>query len=65
MEGNERTEVCHRSPLTARQVLCEHKANTITDAKSSKLSNASANAASVYKQDSANKNRNAKSACCR
>ena len=37
----------------------------MTDARSSKSSNASASAASVYKQDSANKNRNARSACCK
>lgn len=64
MEGNERTEVCHRGDMIARpDDLCKDEANTITDVKSSKSSNASANAASVSKQDSVSKNRNARSAC--
>jgi hypothetical protein len=41
------------------------QANTITDARSNKSNSASANAASVCKPDSANRNRNAKSACCK
>ena len=62
MEGNERTEVCHRGDLIARQIMCENEANNMADVKSSKSSNASANAASVCKQDSASRKRSAKSA---
>jgi len=65
MEGNERTEVCHRGDLIARHIMCENEANNMADVKSSKSSNASASAASVSKQDSASKNRNARSACCK